>query len=111
LGFGNVALHDPAAACLKGACVLCYRVGMSQQAESLQYTIRGVPEEVDRVLRQKAEQRGQSLNQTILNELTVATVGRTVKADFMDVTGDWIPDAAFDEILAGQRQIDWDKWK
>jgi hypothetical protein len=88
-----------------------YHAGMGQQAESVQYTIRGVPPEVDRELRRKAEQRGQSLNQVILNELTGATVGRPVKADFTDVTGDWVPDAAFDEIIAAQRQIDWSKWK
>ena len=84
---------------------------MKQQAKSLQYTIRRVPREVDRVLRQKAAQRKQSLNQVILDELTVATVGRKQKADFKDLAGRWISDPAFDEILAAQRQIDWDKWK
>ena len=77
----------------------------------MQYTIRRVPREVDRILRQKAEQRQQSLNQVILDELTMATVGRKQRADFSDLAGRWIPDPAFDEILAAQRQIDWDKWK
>jgi len=76
-----------------------------------QYTIRGVPWEVDRILRQKAAQRKQSLNQVILDELTVATVGRKQRADFSDLMGRWTSDPAFDEILAAQRQIDWDKWK
>ena len=84
---------------------------MSKQAESFQYTIRGVPPEVDRVLRKKAAQRRQSLNQVVLDELTAATVGRTRRADFSDLVGQWTPDPAFDEILAAQRQIDWDKWK
>jgi plasmid stability protein len=84
---------------------------MKQQAESIQYTIRGVPREVDRALRQKAARRKQSLNQLILEELTEATAGRKRHADFSDVTGRWVPDSAFDEILAGQRQIDWDKWR
>ena len=67
--------------------------------QAVQYTIRGVPREVDRELRQKASQRKLSLNQVILDELTQATVGR------------WSPDAAFDEILAARRKIDRDKWK
>ena len=84
---------------------------MKQQARPIQYTIRGIPREVDRVLRQKAAQRKQSLNQVILDELTVATVGGQQRADFSDLVGRWTPDPAFDEILAAQRQIDWDKWR
>ena len=81
------------------------------QAESIQYTIRGVPREVDRVLRRKAARRKQSLNQVILDELTTATVGRKQRADFTDLLGRWTPDPAFDQILAAQRQIDAEKWK
>ena len=84
---------------------------MKEQAESIQYTIRGVPPEVDRVLRHKSAQRKQSLNQMILDELTLATVGHKRRTDFSDLVGHWTPDPAFDEILAAQRQIDWDKWK
>ena len=83
---------------------------MKKQARSVQYTVRGVPREVDRVLRQKAAQRKQSLNQVLLDELTLATVGRQHRADFSDLVSRWVPDAAFDEILAAQRQIDPDKW-
>ena len=84
---------------------------MAQQADSIQYTIRGVPPEVDRVLRKKAARRKQSLNQVILHELTEATIGSRRRTDFSDVVGRWTPDPAFDEILSAQRQIDWDKWK
>jgi hypothetical protein len=77
----------------------------------VQYTIRGVPPEVDRVLRKKAAQLKISLNQVVIEELTRATIGRTRKADFSDLVGQWTPDPAFDEIIAAQRQIDWDKWK
>jgi hypothetical protein len=79
--------------------------------EVVQYTIRGVPSEVDRVLRTKAAQLKISLNQVVIEELTRATIGRTRKADFSDIVGQWTPDPAFDEIIAAQRQIDWDKWK
>ncbi len=81
------------------------------QAKSVQYTIRGVPCEVDLLLRRKASRRKQSLNQVIVDELTHATIGRGRKADFSDLVGQWTADPAFDEIMAAQRQIDWDKWK
>jgi hypothetical protein len=78
----------------------------------IQYTIRGIPPEVDKVLREKAAKRGLSLNQAVVEELVVATVGRQKKADFSDLVGQWTPDPGFDEIIASQRQvIDLDKWK
>lgn len=83
---------------------------MHKQASVIQYTIRGIPREVDRALRRKAKQRKQSLNQVILDELTQATLGRIAKADFSDLVGQWTSDPDFDEILAAQRQIDSDKW-
>lgn len=83
---------------------------MKKQAQ-IQYTVRGVPEEVDRALRQKARRRKQSLNQVILDELAALTLGRQQRADFSDLAGKWVPDPAFDKIMASQRRIDWDKWK
>jgi hypothetical protein len=84
---------------------------MKMQAKPVQYTVRGVPDEVDRELRKKAAQRKQSVNQVIIDELTRATIGRVQKADFSDLVGRWTPDPGFDEIVASQRQIDWDMWK
>ena len=83
---------------------------MKTQAD-IQYTIRGVPREVDRALRQRAAHLKKSLNQLIVEELTAAMLGERPRADFSDLVGRWAPDASFDEILAAQRQIDWDKWK
>lgn len=84
---------------------------MKEQAPNLQYTIRGIPPEVDRALRRRAVHRKQSLNQVIVDELTAATIGLRQRADFRDVLGQWTADPAFDEVLAAQRQIDPDKWK
>jgi len=39
------------------------------------------------------------------------TVDRRSRADFTDLAGRWVPDTAFDEIIAAQRQIEWDKWE
>lgn len=83
---------------------------MAEQAE-VQYTVRGVPGEVDKALRKKAVERGQSLNQTILDELMAATAVRPKRADFSDLVGVWVPDPLFDEIMAEQGQIEWDMWK
>lgn len=85
---------------------------MATQAGSpIQYTVRGVPSEIDHILRKKAAERKQSLNQVILDELAAATIGRPRRADFSQFVGAWIPDPAFDEVISSQRQIDWDKWK
>ena len=84
---------------------------MKRQASSVQYTVRGVPREVDRILRRKAAQRKQSLNQVILDQLTEAAIGCPKRADFSDVVAQWTPDPAFDEIIAAQRRVDKDKWK
>lgn len=93
------------------ACIESYHVGMRKKEPSRRYTIRGIPEEADRVLRQKAARQKRSLNQVVVEELTEATFGAKRKTDLSDVTGGWIPDPAFDEIVASQRRIDWDKWK
>lgn len=73
---------------------------MARQAAAVQYTIRGVPREVDRALRRRAAQRKQSLNQLIIEDLSVAARGSVRKADFSDVVGKWTPAPAFDEVLA-----------
>jgi hypothetical protein len=91
---------------------MCYHAGMKSQAKKfVQYTVRGVPRELDIILRRKAAQRATSINQVIIDELTQAAMGRSRKADFSDLVGRWTPDPAFDKIIASQRQIDWDKWK
>jgi hypothetical protein len=79
--------------------------------QSVHYTIRGIPAEVDRALRVKAAQRKQSLNRVVVDELTRALIGKPVKADFTDLVGQWEPDPAFDEVIASQRRIDPGKWK
>ena len=70
-----------------------------------------MPRDVDRILRKRAALRKQSLNQVILEELTIAAVGQKRRANFTDLVGRWTADPAFDEVLAAQRQIDPDKWK
>ena len=77
----------------------------------MQYTVRGVPREVDRALRRKAAKRKLSLNQFLVEELSEAAIGTRKRADFSDLVGKWTPDPTFDEVLAATRRIDWGKWR
>jgi len=79
--------------------------------QAIQYTIRGVPEEVDRVLRERAASKHISLNQLIVDELTELTVGGRKFADFSDLVGIWGPDAELDAELESQRQIEPEMWE
>jgi hypothetical protein len=83
---------------------------MKPHTSAIQYTIRGVPPEVDAVLRRRAAHRKKSLNQVLLEELARAA-GEQRHADFSDLVGKWTPDPAFDRIIAAQRRIDRDRWK
>ncbi len=67
--------------------------------------------EVDRVLRERAKQRGISINQVIIQELTLATIGGKQFADFSEFVGRWVPDPAFDEAIQSQREIHSDDWQ
>ena len=84
---------------------------MGKHHPPVQYTVRGIPREVDLALRKRAAQRKQSLNQVLVDELSAAVHIGIKKEDFSDVVGRWTPDPGFDEILASQRQIDPDRWK
>ena len=92
------------------ACIGCYHAGMGRQARDVQYTVRGIPPEVDRALRRKAAHRKQSLNQVIVDELIAAT-RREAKSRFDDLVGKWAADPGFDEIISAQRNIDAGNWK
>lgn len=81
------------------------------EAHATQYTVRGMPLEVDRILRERAKASNRSINQVIIEELTKATIGRKQVADFTDLVGQWHPDEAFDKALAQQREINPDDWK
>ncbi len=79
----------------------------------VQYTIRGIPPDVDQALRRKAHQRKISLNQLLVEELANAT-GASSKRRYRSLkplAGRWKEDPEFDRILADQRQIDWSLWR
>lgn len=79
--------------------------------KEIQYTVTGIPPEVDEGLRKIAAERKQTLNDMIVEELTAVTRGVRKYADFSDLVGRWVEDPEFDEAIAAQRQIDPEKWK
>ena len=71
---------------------------------SIQYTIRGIPEPVDKALRELAKKKGRSFNQTVVDTLAAATGKTNEKAAYRDL--DWFIGSAdgcdkeFDEAMA-----------
>jgi antitoxin FitA-like protein len=80
----------------------------------MQYTIRKVPEGLDRALRRRARELGQSLN-----EVAIAALARGAglnesggrQRDLSDIAGTWRSDRAFDSAVAAQDAVDQELWK
>ena len=80
----------------------------------MQYTIRDIPDPLDKALRQAARQQGKSLN-----EVAVETLARGAgisgergrQRDLADIAGTWRKDPAFDSALAAQHAIDEEMWR
>lgn len=90
-----------------------YTVGMKTRP-SIQYTIRDVPAEVDRRLRDSARRGQRSLNRTLLDVLTRAAGASTVGEAYRDLDsffGSWTSDAAVDAAFSEQRKIDRKLWR
>ena len=79
----------------------------------IQYTIRGIPPEIDKALRRKAHARKVSLNQLLVDELANAAGDATPKKyrSLDALKGMWVHDPEFDKIMAVQRKIDWKMWR
>ena len=81
------------------------------KAHAVQYTIRGVPAEVDAPLRRRANALGVSINQLVIDELVKATVGKRRHADFAEFVGAWQADEDFDAAVAEQRRVYESDWE
>lgn len=78
----------------------------------VQYTVRGIPREVDHVLRRRAHQRGISLNRLVVEELSAAGGGKQRRHRLLkDLGGRWQKDPEFERIVSEHRRIDADLWK
>ncbi len=93
---------------------LCgYSAGMKKK-HKLQYTVRQVPEEVDRKLREQAVREGASLNYVVLDALASSAGVKDNPVEFHDLdalAGSWVEEKAFDEAMKAFDQVDEDLWK
>jgi hypothetical protein len=84
------------------------------RSHATQYTIRGVPADVDRVLRERARAAGKSFNQVALEALA-AGAGKSLKPkrDLRDVIGSMSAKEAdrIDVEISRQHQIDPELWR
>lgn len=86
----------------------------SAYSKCMQYTLRNIPEVVDRILRRRARAQGASLNEVALEALArgagvaeEAVRQRTLR----DLAGAWEEDGEFDAALRDQRAVDEALWR
>lgn len=80
----------------------------------MQYTLRNIPPYLDEALRERAREKGKSLNEVAIEILRegLGLAGEPVRRrDLSDIAGTWVADPEIDEALQDQRRIDPDLWK
>jgi len=80
----------------------------------MQYTVRGIPEALDRVLRRRARSEGKSLNEAAVEALAEGLgFGKegVVVRDLSDIVGTWKREASVETALAAQDRVDKALWK
>jgi hypothetical protein len=81
---------------------------------TVQYTIRNIPTVVDQVIRKRAKQTGKSFNQTVVDMLSLQSVGTTKPEEnnnFDWLFGSMKLDDKFDEAIKDLSQIDKELWQ
>ena len=80
----------------------------------MQYTLRNIPENVDKALRERARREGRSLNEVAIEALARALrvqVEPVRFRDLDDIAGTWVDDPEVEAALEEQRRIDPDLWR
>lgn len=82
----------------------------------LQYTIRNVPEAVDKVIRNRVKREGKSFNAVVLDTLMMQTLGSTdvekaSEAIFARLFGANTLDSNFDLAIEEQSKVDEKIWR
>jgi len=80
----------------------------------MQYTLRNIPAHLDRVLRTRALQSGQSLNEVVLEALvreTGLSADLIRRRSLTDLAGKWVEDPEFDAAIRDQDSVDPRIWK
>jgi hypothetical protein len=82
--------------------------------QCMQYTIRGIPEAVDRAIRERARTSGKSLNEAAVDALAEGSGMAGIpckRRDLGDIAGTWKEDKAVERALADQDTVDEDLWR
>ena len=80
----------------------------------MQYTLRGIPEALDKAIRRRAQAEGKSLNEVTLEALADGLgFGKesVVYRDLSDIVGTWKREASVEAALAAQDVVDEALWK
>jgi hypothetical protein len=80
----------------------------------MQYTLRNVSRDVDKILRRRAKEEGKSLNEVALEAMSRGLDIEPKAGKFQDLDfaiGTWVEDPEFDKAVENQRQIDPEMWK
>jgi hypothetical protein len=80
----------------------------------MQYTVRGIPEALDRIIRQRAREKGKSLNEVAVEALADGLgcgKDHVVRRDLSDIVGTWKREAAVETALTAQDTVDEAIWK
>jgi len=84
----------------------------TMKKNKIQYTLRGVPEQTDHLLRERAAQYGTSLNDAAVRAMQKG-LGQTeapLHHDFDKYAGTWEKDPVVEHVLEVQDRIDPDLW-
>jgi protein involved in polysaccharide export with SLBB domain len=79
-----------------------------------QYTIRGVSERLDARIRELAAQEGKSINETVLQAISMGagmTENHIRYVDLDDLAGTWTEDPEFDAAIQEMDRVDPELWK
>jgi plasmid stability protein len=80
----------------------------------VQYSVREVPERVDRALRRRAREEGKSLNQLLREVLAKEAGGDLLEVlhhDLDALAGTWDDDPEFDRTIAEQDRVEERMWR
>lgn len=85
-----------------------------KRRHSIQYTVRALPKDLDLRLKKRAKEKGQSLNEVVLNALkrdAGLSDEPVTYSDLDGLIGTWKDDTETLAALADQDRIDQDLWK
>ena len=80
----------------------------------MQYSVRGIPPEVDRAIRARARELGKSLNEVAVESLAAGLgLGSqpSVRRDLSGIVGTWRAERVVERALAEQDEVDEALWR